>query len=587
MSQALSNLLATVIRRCRQWPRSFEFVVCLLIALIAVFGRPWPEADSIAYGAELCPTVALFNLWTFEWNVAASIEGYRGYWDAPIFHPHRYAFAFSEPQPFSVLLGPLFWITGSPALVYNGSIALSLTLNAVLTLRLLRRLRFRGFPAWGAAVLVELLPFVHWHLGTIQLVGLFGVLGTLDALLSFVATPNWRRSLLVGVWSAITFHCCNYYGLFLVYLLVSSGWLLVLPRLRSLRFWLLCGLTVIVAGLLVSPVVLMQFRCKALYRWERSHETVRDLSAEPADYLVSHAQRIPALSLTRFADSIREPHWHLGMGTITESLALIGLVYGFARRGRRLWTLFCLATVLMFFTTSLGFRWQVGSVEPYQWLVNWFPGFKEIRSPFRCAVIVQLAVTLLSASGLEALCDRRLRRLWPLRVVTGPCTRSKLTQALCVCLIMVAAYEIWPERSRLHGLRTDEQNSGWTDWVRLNSDPESSVAYLPFALGYNVTDFTSTTELMLLGLRHDRRAVNGYSGFFPKDAMPLTETMKSFPSPASLTELRSRKVSLCIVSRAWRTPQQIVPPNTQWRSGLGLGYSDEANGIDIYWLWDE
>ena len=333
--------------------------------------------------------------------------------------------------------------------------------------------------------------------------------------------------------------------------------------------------------------MLIQFRCKDLYQWERTRETVQSLSGEAADYFVSHVQRLPAVSLTRFADATRQPFWHLGMGTITQSLALIGVVYGIARRGRRLWTLFCFATVLIFFVTSLGFRWEVGGVEPYQWLVNWFPGFKQIRSPFRCAVIVQLAMTLLAASGLEACCDRRLRRLWPAKFVAGCCTRSLLTQAICVCVTVIAAYEIWPERTRLHPLPTDEQHRSWTNWVRLNSDPESPVAYFPFSPGYHAPDFARTTEFMLLGLRHRRPAVNGYSGFFPTDAMPLTETMKSFPSVASLKELRDRKVSLCIVSRAWRTPQQIIPPNSQWRSGLGLGYSDEANGIDVYWLWDE
>ena len=159
-------------------------------------------------------------------------------------------------------------------------------------------------------------------------------------------------------------------------------------------------------------------------------------------------------------------------------------------------------------------------------------------------------------------------------------------QATCASLVLVAAYEIWPRPSLLHPLPTDQQHRGWVEWVRLNSEPDRPVAYLPFAMGYNASDFSSTAESMLLGLRHHRPAVNGYSGFFPEDAMPLTETMKNFPDAASLKELRDRNVSLCIVSRAWKTPQQIVPPQTQWQRGLGLAYSDEATGIDVYWLWD-
>jgi hypothetical protein len=84
----------------RWWAGASGLYAALAIVLT------WPLAlrltTHLPIGAESSPTVPLFNLWTLRWNAERLAEGYRGYWDAPIFHPTTGAFAFSEPQPLTL-----------------------------------------------------------------------------------------------------------------------------------------------------------------------------------------------------------------------------------------------------------------------------------------------------------------------------------------------------------------------------------------------------------------------------------------------------------------------------------------------------
>ena len=54
-------------------------------------------------GSSQVATVPLFNLWTIWWNADRLRHGLKDYWDAPIFYPERDTFAFSEPQPTTMI----------------------------------------------------------------------------------------------------------------------------------------------------------------------------------------------------------------------------------------------------------------------------------------------------------------------------------------------------------------------------------------------------------------------------------------------------------------------------------------------------
>ncbi|WP_157067939.1 hypothetical protein [Desulfosarcina cetonica] len=261
--------------------------VFLLLALAATWPLAMSPASRLPMGMESAATVPLFNVWTVWWNADRAAAGYGDYWDAPIFHPQKGAFSFSEPMPLSVVAAPVIWITGSRILAYNVLLILSLWFNGWATHCLLRRLHLYRPVPWIGGAMVTLLPLIHSWLGVLQLVPVFGILWTVAALYRFSLRPAPMGGIRIGVALAVTFLMCAYYGLFLVLpLTLSAGWLLG-RRMRRWRMWsaLLPGM--LVGVLICLPFAKIQTRTASDSRPPHTQRYLAQFSAMVPDYLVS------------------------------------------------------------------------------------------------------------------------------------------------------------------------------------------------------------------------------------------------------------------------------------------------------------
>jgi hypothetical protein len=311
----------------------------LLLAVIASWPLAWSPGSAIPRGCESEATVPLLNVWTVWWNADRAAVSFRGYWDAPIFYPTRGTFAFSEAQPSSLVVAPVIGLTGNRVLAYNVYLFLILTFNGWSGHRLMRRVGHRTWLACCGGILCEMLPFVWWQLGVIQLTTLFGCIWTIHALLDLFepharpkdgATIEDLTSTFRGIWRflrrsgshseygsthdidpsdspgtvrdhtvfrripisvrlgfafSLTYWMCNYWGLFLAILLVPSSVCLWNGRLLRAVFWR----DVLIAGLLVlglvGPIASIQRSLSSKHAWSRTPELIRDLSAHPNYYL--------------------------------------------------------------------------------------------------------------------------------------------------------------------------------------------------------------------------------------------------------------------------------------------------------------
>src|SRR2546427_8415205 len=130
--------------------------------------------SAIPFGTYPAPVVPRLNLWALWWNSERLLHGYRGYWQAPIFYPEPYAFAYSEPQWLTGVAASSFWWTsGSPALAYNAVLLIAFSLNGWCAYFLLRRLHVRFWPAVCGGPIMEMLPFSAEQLGGLQSAILF------------------------------------------------------------------------------------------------------------------------------------------------------------------------------------------------------------------------------------------------------------------------------------------------------------------------------------------------------------------------------------------------------------------------------
>ena len=507
-------------------------------------------------------TVPLFNAWTIWWNADRAQHGFHAYWDAPIFLPEQGTFAFSEPQPATIVVAPVVWLTGSPAAGYNSYLLLSLCLNAIVTFLVLKRNRVRRMPALFGGLMMAWLPIGLRQMEVLQLVPVWGLLWTWDAIRRHGRSPNWKTAMELALAYLASFCCSVHHTLFLSIVLPLTVWVLI-PAIRTRRFWTTSVVAASLAGILVGVLVLPMNRILQGRQFERSKELVTRLSAKPRDLLLP-----PDDAVLRFTD---RQGLALSAGWIKMVLAGCGVAFGLCRRKHRRWVLFLALTIVVSSLLSLGPNLKVGSFQPWWRLADWFPGLKYARNVFRFAYLTQMAVILLSVVGLSEMWLR-------IRKASG---RPRLVGVIVSAIAVLALIEVPPPRALLAGVPDLEQHGHWTAFVRNNTPPGQGLACLPFSPGTTAADFEITTRWMYYGTLHGVPLVNGYSGFFPNEYMKLrAEITKDGLTDSTLQQLAGMKTQF-IVSRESCTVKQQGDGAAAYT--LRLAFEDPV-GMKVYEL---
>jgi hypothetical protein len=469
--------------------------------------------------------VPQFNLWTMQWNGNRIAHAYSGYWNAPIFHPTRGAFALSDPQPLTgAVAAGLHVIVGNHVAVYGLVLLAALVLDGVGAMTLADRFDVPRPAAWLTGLLALALPFVFHELGVLQLAMVFPFFFALAALHDLGTAPTVGVGLRLGLWTGVAFLTSEYYGLFLLVVL-AVGVPFVLGR--RLREPLVLGPLLAAVGfavLLSAPMLLPQAHLTARYRWTTT--TVKENSAAIADYASLDSKALG----TQFAPWLRDDTAeHLYPGTGLEVLAVAGFGVAWAA-GRRRWTAFLGVGVLGAVLLSLGLRLEVAGWAPYSVLRDHLPGFSRLRSPFRFAVVVQVLMVALAGFAIG--------RLWTWRGRTGHVVAS--------LVVAIALTEVVFLPASLAKPLPDFAATGWVRFLRAH--PGGAVAMVPFPETNAVEDYEPTTEAMLAALVDGHPLVNGYSGFFPTQYFDLREVMQGFPAQG-VASLRARGVRWVVIDR--------------------------------------
>jgi len=558
------------------------------VYFVLALALTWPLAksltDHLPQGTEQVASVPALNAWTVWWNAARLRYGLSGYWHAPIFYPARYALAFSEAQPTTFLVAPIA-IAFGPAAAYNIYLLLVLTLNGAVSLRLLRRVGVALVPATIGGAFVETLPIVHWQLGVLQLTTICGVVWLIDRLVALREAPTTVNAFLLGLAAFLAYAACNYFVLFLSVLLPLSFLPLVFGRWFDWRFWAFAAFSVVVAGVLASPILWAQFQAKAEYEWKRDESLLVSLSAKPHDYL--NPPRTPFIPGPKVADPQRDL-WFLGDGPFRMLLACTGIVAGLAMRGRRRWTLFLVLFGAGGFLLSLGPPFEVRGWSPYKTLMSIHPGLALARSPFRFAFFVQLAIALLGASAIDGMWTATLaifRRMSSAGATVSGGVLQRRRRLLAKTTVVVgdllvlamggyATAEVWPARQKLFAM--PELDRPWIQWLKRNSDPASPVVCLPYPAGSTVGDYERTAIFMLEQIGHRRPMVGGYSGFFPQEFLTFKEEMPRFPAEEVMNEMRKLGVKYIVIA----DPNLYASADRS--PSLGLAFRDGDAKVRIY-----
>lgn len=484
-------------------------------------------------------TVPLLNAWIIWWNAESLSHGLRDYWDAPIFFPTKGAFAFSEPQPATLIFAPFVWCSRASITAYNLYLLSSIVLNGWFARRLLSQLHCTHLTAFCGGVAVTLHPLAWQNLEAIQLLPMWGILWTISNLIQLLSRPTWRT----GAWTGVAFastattsiHHSLFLALILVFALPITIFALMQPKTRHrarspavatrLKRIVVAGsLAVVTACCLLLPMIGPMEVIHRQHAMNRSPELVASLSANLASWTSAPANSQFRHLLT-YANEARKFPEPLLPGILSPLLVLVGITLcrhhrSSARNAVQLLFSVALVSFILSFGPGLG----CDDWNAWHWAAKWLSPLGRIRSPYRFAYFTQLAMILIACLVVDSL-HRRLkaRSNWKRRV--GAIASS--------AALFLLAFENIPSQIRLvfppmvFGTNIEDDGLSWMSFVR-SYEPATALICLPIASSDAESNQEQEARWMFCGTQHSVPILNGYSGFAPYQWQALSRDIRRY-----------------------------------------------------------
>ena len=512
----MARRIRAVIHR-RLYARAACWLALIACQAVLVTTLLWPALRASAYSLPTSPfrtsiTVPLFNSWTIWWNADRLKHGLNNYWDAPIFFPERGAFAFSDPQPATLMVAPCVWVTRSPLVAYHVYLWLSLALNGLAAAFCCRSLRFGWTLTLAASVAVVLLPIVWDNIDVLQLVPLWGMVLSIAAMLNFHRQPTLVRAIWIALSLTSVFLTSVHHGVFFLASVTPACWWLWPAPPQRLRFAAYSTGAAVLFGLLIAPLIFPIARVHTQHDFKRSREAQRELSATARQWCTVPERALIGGSHVAYPSRALNPGW------LRCALALVAVLGIGAAGTRRREVCFVATLFVVSCLLSFGMNLAVGSWKVWPLIGQVLPPLDHARSLFRFAYIAQLALILLAAIGANT--SMRLYRRWlreGKRRKYRPLSNLFNKLALLVgniVLVSILVGELLPPQLRLIGVPDTRKERPWVSYL-MNESSCAPVLCLPFVESLSEVGLESTARWMLLATTHHRPLVNGYSGFFP------------------------------------------------------------------------
>ena len=519
--------------------RTTNIGALLLFVALSVL-MTWPQARLIATHLPDSHD-PLLSIWRIAWIAHILPTAPADLMNGNIFYPEPRTLAYTD----SVLLqglaaAPLIWAGLTPMVTYTLIILASIALSGWTMFLYARHLTNRVSAALLAGIVFAFVPFRFDHLQHLEL----------QATMFLPLALLWvDRALETGsrrdVWLAVAavvaqVYCGIYYAVFLV-----TALLFVIPlRWRSVPVERRAGVlragvvAAVVGGLVVLPYLAVYVLNRSSLG-DRTSSDVLTYSATLWNYLSTPNENVVHGG---WSGALGQNERRLFPGIVALAIAAAGVV-GMERR--RL----TLAVVgLVGFVISLGLNTPVYSILSSVLFI-----YNGLRAPARASILVFLALAGLVAFGWARL-ERSLK---------GWAPAATAVAALALLGEYATVQSQW-----FVATRRPPQVYEW-----LARQPRSVVLELPLTTADRL-DLVPDGIYMFRSTEHWHPILNGYSGFFPRTFLELTERMKTFPDEASIAYLKQRQVDLIVVHGGLLAPDRFGAITTSL-----LGRPDvEANG---------
>lgn len=512
------------------------------IYLVAACAITWPLATQLTtrLGALEGAGDPFLNLWILGWGMqawvgdpASVLNG--GVFNASIFFPAEGALTFSDHLLLqSLLMSPIYVVSGNLVLTYNLLLILSLTASGLAMLLLVRSLTGSTSGALVAGLVWACWPYRTAHLLHLQLQSLYFLPLALWALHRLVAKRRWLDTLPVAVLAALQAASSVYYGVMtaIVLSLAATTLALTTGQWRSSRLWSRLAAAAIVGALVIAPVAWPYWRAqqregfgRGLFEAAGHAASVQSYTQVPPDNLLYGRTGLLAPRPPGPGERDRRHVEHqMFPGVIVMGLAGLGLWRARRTDARPVATA---AAVIVLFGVGLSLGPE-GFRSLYAWAADLVFGFQAIRAPARFSVVAMTGLCILAGLGVAS---------------------SGLRRPAVAVLMLVIMLEY--ANAPLAFVAAPPASTPSGRWLRDAPGP-GAVLYLPLSLD------RENSAVMVESLEHRRPIVNGYSGQRPPF---YTSFVDAFADPASVdarTILRSIGVRFVV------SPTAVVGAGQGW-----------------------
>ena len=497
-------------------------VVALFVVLTVAM--TWPQAAHLStrvYDAD----DPLLSIWRLSWIAHILPASPANLLNGNIFHPEPRTLAYTDSTLLEgVAAAPLIWSGVSPVTAYNVLLLLSIALSGWAMWRYALYLTGHSGAAILAGITFAFVPFRFDHFHHLELQATVFLPLTLLYFERTIDRDSTRGAWLMAACYVAQVYSCIYYAVFLATVLIpiAAIRLWMLPSDHRARFVRKVLPAMIVAVIAVAPYA-YAYALNRETLGERLDADVQRYSATLSNYLATtSANVIHGGWSAQFGAQER----FLFPGVVALLLAAAGAL-SLDRRRVSLMTIGAIGFVI-----SLGLNSPL--YEPLRAVL--FP-YRGLRAPARASILLFLALAALGAYG------------WT-RVMRG---RSRAVTTIATAA-MAAALLIEFRTTLDQWLTIAAQPPQVYRW--LATQPRSVVVEVPFATADRL-DRIYDGLYMFHSTVHWQPLVNGYSGFFPRSFVELSEEMRSFPDDASIAFLKGREVDLIVVHGAYMPAEQF------------------------------
>ncbi len=554
-------------------------VAAALVAL--TIAMTWPLGAGIAsslpgdYGDPLLVTWAMGWVSRTLTTALTQPSALEGFWNANIFYPELRALTFSEHfVGQSMLVLPVYWLTGSLIVTYNIAFLATFVLSGLGTFLLARALtesagmgRARGVECTlagiTAAVVVAFNQYrLVYEVAHLQVLSIHWLPFGLYGLHRYLVTDS-RRALALGSLALVALNVSSIYYMaycapFIVLFVLIE--MLRLGRWREMRVWLelwAAGATVVVFML---PFLLPYMDVQQRLGIVRSSQELVAYSATLDHYRTA----LPGLILP-------------------SALAVIAVLAGLKPRGptglkarHYVLTFALLGFLVLSVWLSLGPVIQAGGrvldwPGLYTVLYNRVPGYNALRAPSRFAMLFFFFLALLAGLGANGIASwaPRLARpivalvliayLWHVRPLALPLDQALPSPGLAAPPAYLRPVPTLPTIYR--------------EVQALSSD--AVLLELPFG------DPWYELRYMFFAAIHGRRLVNGYSAIFPLSYLARQRALaKPLVDPERAAQAITGATHVIVHRGAW--PDGSGTAIASWLEALGARLITGAGDALLY-----